>query len=57
MAGVDVAGEMAHGPWTGQTYGGSSFVADATGKILLTLRDRDTVMKVIDVLIGRSDIH
>ncbi len=49
MAGVDLVGEMTHGPWTGQTYGGSSFVADSTGKILLTLRDRDTDMKVIDV--------
>jgi predicted amidohydrolase len=49
MAGVDLVGEMTHGPWTGQTYGGSSFVADGTGKILLTLRDRDTDLKVIEV--------
>jgi predicted amidohydrolase len=54
MAGVDLAGEMTHGPWTGQTYGGSSFVADGTGKILLTLRDRDTDMKVIEVAVGRA---
>ncbi len=54
MAGVDLVGEMTHGPWTGQTYGGSSFVADGTGKILLTLRDRDTDMKVIEVAVGRS---
>ncbi len=53
MAGVDLVGEMTHGPWAGQTYGGSSFVAGATGNILLTLRDRDTDMKVIDVPIGR----
>src|SRR6185437_3129459 len=33
-----LVGEMTHGPWAGQTYGGSSFVADETGKILLTLR-------------------
>ena len=52
MAGVDLVGEMTHGPWTGQTYGGSSFVADGTGKILLTLRDRDTDLKVIEVPLG-----
>ena len=33
---------MTHGPWTGWTYGGSSFVADGAGRILLTARDRDT---------------
>ena len=52
MAGVDLVGEMTHGPWKGQTYGGSSFVADASGKILLTLRDRDTDMQVISVPVG-----
>lgn len=57
MAGVDLVGEMTHGPWTGQTYGGSSFVADGTGKILLTLRDRDTDVRVIAVEAGRADAH
>lgn len=52
MAGVDLVGEMTHGPWTGQTYGGSSFVADAAGKIILTARDRDTDLRVIELPIG-----
>jgi len=52
MAGVDLVGEMTHGPWTGQTYGGSSFVADATGRIVLTLKDRDTDLQTIDVPLG-----
>ena len=52
MAGVDLVGEMTHGPWAGQTYGGSSFVADGTGKILLTLKDRDTDLRVIEVKAG-----
>ena len=52
MAGVDLVGEMTHGPWQGQTYGGSSFVADASGKILLTGRDRDTDFRVIDLELG-----
>jgi len=52
MAGVDLVGEMTHGPWAGWTYGGSSFVADANGRILLTARDRDTDLQVIELPIG-----
>ncbi len=54
MAGVDLVGEMTHGPWTGQTYGGSSFVADGSGKILLTARDRDTDLRLIDVQLDQG---
>lgn len=52
MAGVDLVGEMTHGPWAGWTYGGSSFVADGNGRIILTARDRDTDLRVIDLPIG-----
>lgn len=52
MAGVDLVGEMTHGPWAGWTYGGSSFVADGQGRLLLTARDRNTDLRVIDVAIG-----
>lgn len=52
MAGVDLVGEMTHGPWQGQTYGGSSIVADGKGTILLTARDRDTDFRVIDLAVG-----
>jgi predicted amidohydrolase len=52
MAGVDLVGEMTHGPWAGWTYGGSSFVADGTGRILFTARDRDTDIHVLDIAIG-----
>jgi len=52
MAGVDLVGEMTHGPWAGWTYGGSSFVADGSGKILMTARDRDTDLRVIDLSVG-----
>ena len=54
MAGVDLVGEMTHGPWAGWTYGGSSFVAGADGKILLTARDRDTDLRVIELELGDS---
>ena len=52
MVGVDLVGEMTHGPWAGRTYGGSSFAADGDGKILITARDRDTDLRVIDVAVG-----
>lgn len=52
MAGANLVGQMSHGPWQGQTYGGSSFVADASGKLLLTLRDRDTDLRVVDLVVG-----
>jgi predicted amidohydrolase len=55
MAGVDLVGEMTHGPWQGQTYGGSSFVADGKGNILLTLRDRDTDLRVIDLALAQPE--
>jgi predicted amidohydrolase len=52
MAGVDLVGEMTHGPWAGWTYGGSSFVADGNGRLLLTARDRNTDLRVLDVAVG-----
>ena len=53
MVGVDLVGEMSHGPWQGRTYGGSSFVANRKGEIVLTLRDRDTDLRVIELEIGK----
>jgi len=52
MAGVDLVGEMTHGPWAGWTYGGSSFVADGKGRLLLTARDRNTDLRVLDLAVG-----
>jgi predicted amidohydrolase len=52
MAGVDLVGEITHGPWAGWTYGGSSFVADGNGHILVTARDRDTDIVVMNLPIG-----
>ena len=49
VVGTDLVGEMTHGPWAGQTYGGSSIVADGSGTRLAVLRDRDTDVRVIDL--------
>lgn len=51
--GTDLVGEMTHGPWKGRTYGGASVVADASGKVLAVLRDRDTDVRVVKLQIRR----
>jgi predicted amidohydrolase len=49
----NLVGQMTHGPWKGQTFGGASLVVDGAGRILATLRDRDVQVRVIDVPLGR----
>ena len=47
VVGTYVIGEMTHGPWKGQTYGGASVVVDASGKVLHVLRDRDVEVRTV----------
>lgn len=47
--GTDLVGQMTRGPWKGRTYGGASVVADASGKVLEVLRDRDTEVRVVEL--------
>ena len=47
VVGTDLVGEMTHGPWNGQTYGGGSVVADGSGRVLAVLRDRDVDIHVV----------
>jgi len=47
VVGTDLVGQMTHGPWKGQTYGGASVVMDATGKALHILRDRDVEVRPV----------
>jgi predicted amidohydrolase len=49
VVGTDVIGEMTHGPWKGQTYGGASVVVDASGKVLHVLRDRDVEVRTVEL--------
>lgn len=51
--GTDLVGEMTHGPWKGSTYGGASVVAEASGAVVAVLRDRDTDVQVVNLLIHR----
>lgn len=53
VVGTDLVGMITHGPWTGQTYGAASVVADREGNIVTVLRDRDVDVQVIDLAIGR----
>lgn len=54
MVGTNLVGAMSHGPWTGWTYGGASFVAAATGRVLHRLRDRDVEVRVVEVAVGNT---
>jgi len=47
VVGTDVIGQMTHGPWKGQTYGGASVVVDGAGKVLHVLRDRDVEVRTV----------
>ena len=49
LIGVDLVGEITHGPWQGQVYGGHSVAADANGKILAVANDRDRAVRVISM--------
>jgi len=52
VAGADLVGVITHEPWRGWIYGGSSFVSDGTGNIVLSLRDRDVDLQLIELAVG-----
>ncbi len=52
VVGTDLVGVISQGPWRGRTYGGASVVADADGRSVAVLRDRDVEVRVIELRIG-----
>ena len=54
VVGVDLVGEITHGPWTGLTYGGQSIVSDRAGKAIATLGDRVEEVRIVVVEVGRE---
>jgi len=54
VVGTDVIGEMTHGPWKGQTYGGASVVVDGSGQVLHLLRDRDVEVRTITLELAHA---
>lgn len=53
VVGTDPVGVISAGPWRGRTYGGQSVVADAAGRVLGVLRDRDVELRVFDLTLER----
>lgn len=49
VIGTDALGEIAHGPWRGQVYGGQSVVADRTGSIIAVAEDRDRDIFIVEI--------
>jgi predicted amidohydrolase len=47
VVGTDLVGEISHGPWTGQVYGGQSIASDAKGNVLFVSKDRDVDMALL----------
>jgi hypothetical protein len=54
VVGTDVIGEMTHGPWKGQTYGGASVVVDGSGQVMHILHDRDVEVRTVTLELGRA---
>ena len=52
VVGVDLVGEITHGPWTGMTYGGQSVAANAEGEIISVAADRDREVVIVHIPIG-----
>ena len=49
---TDLVGVMTRGAWSGRTFGGASLVADGSGRVLVTLRDRDVDVRTVEVSAG-----
>lgn len=49
VIGTNLIGQITHGPWAGQTYGGHSVAADKTGAILALGADLDKQIKLVEV--------
>ena len=49
VIGTNLVGQISHGPWRGQTYGGHSVAADGKGRILATAADFDRDVRLITV--------
>jgi len=47
VVGTDLVGEISHGPWTGQVYGGQSIASDEKGNVLFVSKDRNSDLSLI----------
>lgn len=49
VVGVDLVGEITHGPWAGMTYGGQSVTSDSHGEIIASAKDRDREVVIVQI--------
>jgi len=52
VVGIDLVGAMSQGPWRGRVYGGASIVADAQGRTVAVLKDRDVEVRMLTLTVG-----
>lgn len=50
--GTNLVGQISHGPWKGRTYGGHSVVAERNGEVVVTGKDRDRDVIIVEVVVG-----
>ena len=53
IIGINLVGEITHGPWKGRIYGGQSVAVDKTGRIISVAKDRDRDINIININIGQ----
>ncbi|HCO96843.1 MAG TPA: carbon-nitrogen hydrolase family protein [Phycisphaerales bacterium] len=53
VIGINLVGEITHGPWRGRIYGGQSVAVDKTGRIISVAKDRDRDINIININIGQ----
>lgn len=49
VIGTDVVGQISHGPWAGQVYGGQSVACNKEQNVLAACLDRDRDMQIVTV--------
>ena len=52
VVGSDPVGQISSGPWAGMVYGGQSVVADAGGRVLGVLADREPEVRIFDLTLS-----
>jgi predicted amidohydrolase len=49
VIGTDLVGQVSHGPWAGQIYGGQSVACDKGGKVIKIGKDREPEIMIVKV--------
>jgi predicted amidohydrolase len=51
VIGTDLVGQVAHGPWKGQIYGGQSVAVDKNGTVLKIGKDREPEISTVTIML------